>query len=201
MTTTAPGWPRISARPIRVLPGPMRVSPWGSRDIGRGAGTRWRRLGRAGLARARDGFVEADASTPLEPDDLQGLASAAYLSGDDETSLGAWSRVYYTQVAAGDLGAAARCSSWQAFQPHPPDVPHARKNSSGCVARTFHLGRATAEVASDRRVFRRRGCADRTLHRLRHNGIRSSRSAYSRTSPTTPGGRGARDLLLRRRHE
>jgi hypothetical protein len=67
-------------------------------------------------ARARDAFTAADAAQPLAPNDLQCLATAAYLSGDDPTSISAWSRAYRELMTAGDLEGAARCSVWQAFQ-------------------------------------------------------------------------------------
>jgi DNA-binding NarL/FixJ family response regulator len=65
---------------------------------------------------ARDSLTQADAVSPLEPADLQFLAIAAYLSGDDPGSIAAWSRAYQELLAARDVEAAARCAFWQAFQ-------------------------------------------------------------------------------------
>ncbi|HEY7045774.1 MAG TPA: LuxR C-terminal-related transcriptional regulator [Jatrophihabitantaceae bacterium] len=67
-------------------------------------------------AHARDAFVAADAEQPLSLADRQCLATAAYLAGDDATSLAAWTQTYQELVAAGDRESAARCAFWQAFQ-------------------------------------------------------------------------------------
>lgn len=67
-------------------------------------------------AHARDAFVAADAEQPLSLADRQCLATAAYLAGDDTTSLAAWGLAYQELVAADDREGAARCAFWQAFQ-------------------------------------------------------------------------------------
>jgi tetratricopeptide (TPR) repeat protein len=67
-------------------------------------------------AHARDAFVAADAEQPLSLADRQCLATAAYLAGDDVTSLAAWGLAYQELVAADDREGAARCAFWQAFQ-------------------------------------------------------------------------------------
>lgn len=68
---------------------------------------------RASLARsswraAYDGYVEADAAAPLDLDDLEGLALAAYLCGLDEESTRAWTRAHQEALRRGDPTRAAR---------------------------------------------------------------------------------------------
>lgn len=55
----------------------------------------------------------ADRAQPLEPDDLDRLAVAAYLAGHDEASEQVWTRGYHEFVAAGDVDRAVRCAFWQ----------------------------------------------------------------------------------------
>ncbi len=65
---------------------------------------------RRAWAEARDAFAAMNAPGP---DDLQRLAVAAFLSGDEALSADAWSRAYH---AAPSAQIAARCAFWQAFQ-------------------------------------------------------------------------------------
>ena len=77
----------------------------------------------AAVERAREAFarrawgdayaalVAVDAAG-LEPDDLERLAVAAYLVGDEEASEGAWERTHATHEAAGRTEDAARCALW-----------------------------------------------------------------------------------------
>jgi DNA-binding CsgD family transcriptional regulator len=57
----------------------------------------------------------ADAETPLAPDDLERLATSAYLIGDHESSVEAWTRAHAEHRAHGDLPRAIRCAFWLAF--------------------------------------------------------------------------------------
>ncbi len=51
------------------------------------------------------------ASTPLELDDLEGRALAAYLAGRDEESTRIWTRAHHEAVRCGDPRRAARCAA------------------------------------------------------------------------------------------
>lgn len=79
------------------------------------------------LARGRESFRRrawtdacrlletADRETPLEPEDLECLATAAYLIGRDPESETAWSRVHQVLLDRGDREGAARCAFWLGF--------------------------------------------------------------------------------------
>ena len=54
----------------------------------------------------------ADREAPLELDDLERLAAAAYLAGDDTASDDAWVRAHQRCVGAGDPARAVRCAFW-----------------------------------------------------------------------------------------
>ncbi len=56
-----------------------------------------------------------DNETHLVGDDLERLAVAAYLTGNDEESADAWTRAHHDRLHAGDLAGAARCAFWLAF--------------------------------------------------------------------------------------
>ena len=53
---------------------------------------------------------EADKDAPLEPDDLERLAVAAYMVGRNEESTDIWARAHHECVRLGDLAGAARCA-------------------------------------------------------------------------------------------
>jgi ATP/maltotriose-dependent transcriptional regulator MalT len=57
----------------------------------------------------------ADREAPLEVNDLEQLAVAAYLVGRYEESVDAWTRAYREWERAGDAPQAARCGFWLAF--------------------------------------------------------------------------------------
>lgn len=64
---------------------------------------------------AYDALVQADAASPLEPDDLERLATAAYLTGHDDESAEAWARAHRAHLEAGRTERAVRCAFWLAF--------------------------------------------------------------------------------------
>jgi len=71
------------------------------------------RLGRAAMARrswtdAYQLFSAADADSPLEPDDLEQLALAAYLTGHNDVSTQAWSRAHHEALRNDDPQRSAR---------------------------------------------------------------------------------------------
>jgi hypothetical protein len=54
----------------------------------------------------------ADGKAPLELDDLERLALAAYLVGRDEDSIDVWARAHHECVRLEDPAGAARCALW-----------------------------------------------------------------------------------------
>jgi len=62
-----------------------------------------------------DAFAElsaADGASPLEPADLEWLAMAADLAGNDEASEDAWARAHHEHVRLGNVPRAARAAFW-----------------------------------------------------------------------------------------
>ena len=57
----------------------------------------------------------ADREAPLEPEDLERLATAAYLIGRDEDSVEVWERAHHELLSRGDTQRAARCAGWIVF--------------------------------------------------------------------------------------
>jgi ATP/maltotriose-dependent transcriptional regulator MalT len=74
-------------------------------------------LGREAFDRRswREAYDLLEAAPSPDVDDLERLAIAAYLIGEDEASTRAWERAHLACVAAGDLDRAARCAFWLAF--------------------------------------------------------------------------------------
>jgi DNA-binding CsgD family transcriptional regulator len=65
-----------------------------------------------------DAFAElsaADRESPLGPEDLERLATAAYLIGSDEDSVEVWERAHRDLLSRGDVLRAARCAGWLVF--------------------------------------------------------------------------------------
>jgi DNA-binding CsgD family transcriptional regulator len=65
-----------------------------------------------------DAFAElsaADREAPLEPEDVERLATAAYLLGRDEESVELWERAHRELMRRGDEERAARCAGWMVF--------------------------------------------------------------------------------------
>jgi DNA-binding CsgD family transcriptional regulator/tetratricopeptide (TPR) repeat protein len=79
------------------------------------------------LARGRESYArcawsaaynqlsDAGRQAPLEPDDLERLATAAYLIGKDEESAAAWARAHQAFLGRADTMRAVRCGFWLAF--------------------------------------------------------------------------------------
>jgi DNA-binding NarL/FixJ family response regulator len=57
----------------------------------------------------------ADRDAALEPEDLERLATAAYLVGKDAESADVWTRAHHDFLNRGDREPAARCAFWLAF--------------------------------------------------------------------------------------
>jgi DNA-binding CsgD family transcriptional regulator len=71
-------------------------------------------FGRRAWAEAYAQFGAADQTSPLEPADLEQLATAAYLLGRDDDSADAWGRAYHERLRRSDPERAARCALWLA---------------------------------------------------------------------------------------
>ena len=66
-------------------------------------------------AEAYERLSAADRQAPLEPGDLERLATAAYLVGRDDESAELWARAHHELLGRGETGRAARCAFWLAF--------------------------------------------------------------------------------------
>jgi DNA-binding CsgD family transcriptional regulator len=76
-----------------------------------------RERGRAAYARrawseAHDALALADAAEPLAPDDLERLATAAYMLGRDDAHAQAMERAHHRRLGEDDVPGAARCAFW-----------------------------------------------------------------------------------------
>src|SRR5687768_9228119 len=63
----------------------------------------------------RDAFEQlsaADQAAALEPEDLDRLAAAAYLVGEEVASAGLWTRAYHEFLDRGEVEQSARCGFW-----------------------------------------------------------------------------------------
>jgi DNA-binding CsgD family transcriptional regulator len=72
-------------------------------------------FGRRAWAGALAELSAADQAASLAPDDLERLATAAYLAGSDEESVQLWERAHRELLHAGELLRAVRCASWLVF--------------------------------------------------------------------------------------
>jgi DNA-binding CsgD family transcriptional regulator len=79
----------------------------------------------------------ADARAPLDPDDLDRLAIAAYLIGEDSTSVQARTRAHAAFLERGEPIRAARSAFWLAFT--IVDKPDQRAQAAGWLARAQRL--------------------------------------------------------------
>jgi DNA-binding CsgD family transcriptional regulator len=81
-------------------------------------------------------FEAADREAPLEPEDLERLATAAYLMGRDDESEAFWARAHQTFLDRADPEGAARSAGWLAF-----GLLHrgARAPASGWLARAERI--------------------------------------------------------------
>jgi DNA-binding CsgD family transcriptional regulator len=81
-------------------------------------------------------FAAADRDRPLEPEDLERYAVAAYLTGRDDESEALWARAHQTYLDRGDSEGAARTAGWLGF-----GLMHrgARAPASGWLARAQRI--------------------------------------------------------------
>ncbi len=83
------------------------------------------------------GLTAADAQTPLEPEDLDRLSTAAFLIGDEEASVRARSRAHAGFLDRGQHVQAARSAFWLAFD--LAGVPDQQAQAAGWLARAQRL--------------------------------------------------------------
>ena len=69
-----------------------------------------------GWADAYERLTAADRAAALDPDDLERLATAAFLVGREDESAEAWARAHHELLARGEAGRAVRCAFWVAFE-------------------------------------------------------------------------------------
>jgi tetratricopeptide (TPR) repeat protein len=100
----------ISAGPSDkdTLPLPNKPPIAGREQLHRGRSSYSRRC----WADAFDALSQADRISPLEADDLECLATAAYLVGRDEDYLAILERAYRQRLDAGERRLAVRCGFW-----------------------------------------------------------------------------------------
>jgi DNA-binding CsgD family transcriptional regulator len=72
-------------------------------------------FGRRAWADAFAALSAADRDVPLEPDDLERLATSAYLIGRDEDSVEVWERAHRELLSQGDALRGLRCAGWLVF--------------------------------------------------------------------------------------
>lgn len=85
--------------------------------------------GRAAYARrawqeAHDALSSSDRATPLGPEDLDLLATSAYMLGRDDESMAMLERAHHVYLAAGETQRAVRCAAWIGLH-------HAARNELG----------------------------------------------------------------------
>ena len=108
----------VAGKPVWIVPDYEDGPAYGSAR----AWLRWSLLNTA--VRAMDvargvsayhALLRADQATPLDVDDLDRLATAAYLSGRDAEFQRVLERLYRVHVESGDPARAARCACWLAL--------------------------------------------------------------------------------------
>ena len=95
---------------------------------------------------ARDLLTACDATSPLDVADLERLAVASFLSGEDETSDDAWRRAHQRYLASKDRSGSVRCAFWLGFRLlNAGDLPSA----DGWIARLERLVRDAPDISTE----------------------------------------------------
>ena len=112
------------------------------------------------LARGRDAFereawsdartllAQADREKPLEADDLDRLATAAFLVGEDAACIDALTRAHHGFLERGQPNRAARCAVWITFAMF--ERPALQAQATGWVARARRLFEESATDCAER---------------------------------------------------
>ena len=154
--------------------------------------------GRAAFAReawseAYQQLTAADGTTPLEAEDLERLATAAFLVGEDAASIDARTRAHHGFLARGDAIAAGRNAVKLAFTMF--DRPAVQAQAAGWVARARRLFDECATDCADRGFLL---CAEAFLS-VRANDIPSAGALFGQAADV--GARFKdRDVLAVARH-
>ncbi len=114
---------------------------------------------RAAWADAYAALAAVDAHTPLDPDDLDRFATAAYLIGEDAVSAQARTRAHTAFLDRGETIRAARSAFWLAFS--MLDHPDRQAHAMGWLARAQRLIDDAHERCVEQGWFR---CASAFLH-------------------------------------
>ena len=119
----------------------------------------------------------ADAS-PLGLDDLERLAAALYLVGDDAASTAAWTHAHHAAQRSGDAARAARCAFWLGFG---LDITGDQAPAAGWYERARRL----ADEAGHPCVEQGYALVPRALHDLIVAGdIETARAGFDRITAT-----------------
>ena len=103
---------------------------------------------REAWSEARALLAAADRETPLDADDLERLATAAHLIGDDSASIDAMTRAHHGFLERGDAVAAARLAVWMTFAMF--ERPALQAQAMGWLARARRLFDDTGTVCAER---------------------------------------------------
>jgi hypothetical protein len=101
----------LSSRPISAFEWPRGACMTTADTVDRGRES----FGRRAWTDAFDKLSAANRETPLAPEDLERLATAAYLLGRDADSEDIWARAHHQWLRLGAAERAVRCAFWLAF--------------------------------------------------------------------------------------
>src|SRR5204862_754450 len=157
-------------------------------------------LARGRLAYAQEAWSEAcvqltqaDQASPLDPEDLDCLATAAFLVGDDAASAGARARAHQVFLERGDTTRAARSAFWLAFI--MLDQPNQQAQAAGWLARARRLLDESANECAEQGFLL---CAH-ALQSVRASDIAAAEAAFRQAAEI--GARFKdRDLIALARH-
>lgn len=125
-------------------------------------------------ADAYEQLTAADRETPLGLDDLERLATAAYLVGRDSDSADVWVRAHQHGLRRGDLPRAARCAFWLGL---PLLLKGDVAPANGWLARARRLLEGTDECAEHGYLLIPDG-----LHELGSGDVATAHATFSRAA-------------------
>jgi ATP/maltotriose-dependent transcriptional regulator MalT len=147
----------------------------------------------AAWADAYAALAAADAHTPLDPDDLERLATAAYLIGEDAVSTQARTRAHAAFLDRGETIRAASSAFWLAFT--MLDHPDRRAQATGWLARAQRLIDDANQPCVEQGWLR---CASAFLH-ARDRQVQAAQIEFSQAADIGAEFQSA-DLLALARH-
>lgn len=125
---------------------------------------------------AYQAFVTADAQAPLDPEDLDRLATAAYLTGHDEASVAARTRAHNGYLDRDQPIRAAAAAFWLVFT--ISDNPSQRAQATGWLARAHRLVEDARQPCAEEGWLL---CARGYFHVVERD-IASARAAFARAA-------------------